>query len=448
MDNEIIVRQPLEHGTDDEMDEEERDGEDMDSNDQDDREPENKNPEEEEATISTIVDDAELCTDSDADYGIIEALDPLDDDIDFDGLEGEEQDHEEPEDGKSDEQEATISTATEDGQTLNCTKAGSSKTKKRRCAAVVIDPRVPELKSQANFTLHGTFYKRKFVGETSGSQVASEIVIGNTVEELLRSVWNIAKPFLCREVIFVDGSEVQHPTWADCEPSYEDMNKFIIMQDQAQKRRVTIDKVDSKLLVNWRSKDIKIHIHIYSTSVSCKSLWDLADKQLIRPQNADRAGAPNNQTVTCLANTLREKHGMHFSGHSSAWRLWANYIHSSPAHEQDRRMDELPPPYLLKFFNSVPISPAVKLDAARSGLSVASTINDGFAAELAKLESDADHLILLAQSLKQRITGMQTRLCINSSLVTAMQDSVRPEENELSQMLAGNVSDMPDLDHL
>ncbi|EDS26589.1 conserved hypothetical protein [Culex quinquefasciatus] len=35
-----------------------------------------------------------------------------------------------------------------------------------------------------------------------------------------------------------------------------------------------MEKLDSKTLINWRDREIRIHIHVYSSSVSCKSLWE------------------------------------------------------------------------------------------------------------------------------------------------------------------------------
>lgn len=326
----------------------------------------------------------------------------------------------------------------------NKENSGPQSSRKRRKTEIRIDLREP---ASSQFALRGVFFKRRFVGETSGSQFSAATVTGKSVEEIMQGVWKILQPVLCREIVFVDNNGVQIPTWADNDPEFSAMNKFVIMQDQAQKRRLTIDQIDSKLLVSWRDKEIRIHVHIYSNAVSCRSLWDLVDKQLIRFQNADRSGAPNNQTLTNLAKELQDLHGHHFSGHSSAWRLWANYIHSASPHERERRMSEMPPNFLLKFFRSAPLSEAVRMETTRSGLTVASTINDGFMAELTDLEADADLMIEVGQRIKQRIQGMRSRSTINSSLVSAMSESLRPEENELSHILADRIVDMQDVDH-
>lgn len=320
----------------------------------------------------------------------------------------------------------------------------TSKSRKKR--KIEISLREP---SDTQLQLQGLFFKRRFVGETSGSQFSSATITGNSVDEILREMWKIVQPVLCREIVFVDNNGVQTPTWAaENDPGFHDMHKFVILQDQAQKRRVTIDKVDSKLLVSWKHKEIRVHVHIYSSSVTSKSLWDLVDKQLIRFHNADRSGAPNNQTVANLAKELQEIHGHHFSGHSSAWRLWANYVQSTAPHERERRMSEMPPNFLLKFFRSAPISEAVRMETTRNGLSVATTINDGYQMELAELETEAEQLIELGQRLKRRIQGLRDRSTINASLVSAMSESVRPEENELSHTLADRIVDLQDVDHM
>lgn len=79
---------------------------------------------------------------------------------------------------------------------------------------------------------------------------------------------------------------------------------------------------------------------------------------------------------------------------------------------------------------------------------MANTINQGFSSELEALEEDADQLLCLAQRLKNRIANMRARTVLNSSLVGAMSSAVRPEENEFSRVIAENVSDMLDVDHM
>lgn len=303
-------------------------------------------------------------------------------------------------------------------------------------------------KPKNNLSLCASFYKRRFVGETSGSLVTSQILSGDSVGQILEGMWQIVKPIICREVIFVEENGIQTPSWVDSEPTFEDMGKFVYMQNHKNRRRVNIDQIKSKLLISWRGKDIRAHVHIYSTAVSCKQLWELVDKHLVKFQHSDRAGAPSNQSLSQLADELRELHGQHFMGHGSAWKLWANYIHTAPAHEREQRKSELPPPSIIKFFRSVPISEAVQLESTRHGLSVARTINEAFSAELAELEEETDQLISMGQRLKHRISALRARSSINSSLVSAMQESTRPEDNETSRLLVENVSDMLDVDHM
>ncbi|XP_062565137.1 uncharacterized protein LOC134227565 isoform X2 [Armigeres subalbatus] len=299
-----------------------------------------------------------------------------------------------------------------------------------------------------NLSLSASFFKRRFVGETSGSLIASQTISGDSVDEILRSLWTIVKPMICREVIFVMEKGNQIPTWGESDTTYDDMGKFIYMQNHQNRRRVDISQISSKLLISWRGKVIRVHVHIYSTAVFCKQLWDLVDKQLVKFHQTDRAGAPSNQSLSQLADELRELHGKHFTGHASSWKLWANYIHTTPAHERERKKTELPPLSIIKFFRSVPTSEAVQLECSRQGLSVATTINDAFAAELSTLEEEADQIISLGQRLKHRISALRTRSSINSSLVSAFQEAHRPEENEISCSLVDNISDMVDVDHM
>lgn len=301
---------------------------------------------------------------------------------------------------------------------------------------------------KSNLSLCASFFKRRFVGETSGSLVTSKILSGDSIDEILQEMWAVVKSIVHKEVIFVDDNGNQLPTWNDNEPLFDDMGKFVYLQNQENRRRINIDQISSKQLISWRGKDIRVHVHIYSTSVSCKQLWELVDKHLVKFQQTDRAGAPNNQCLSQLADELRQLHGMHFSGQASSWKLWANYIHTVPAHEREKKKTELPPQSIIKFFRSVPISEAVQLECTRNGLSVARTINDSFSSELAALEEEADQLISLGQRVKHRISALRARSSINSSLVSAMQEFAQPEDSEISRSLADKVSDMFDIDHM
>ncbi|XP_055591039.1 uncharacterized protein LOC129743105 [Uranotaenia lowii] len=297
--------------------------------------------------------------------------------------------------------------------------------------------------SQA-FLINVNFFKRKFVGETSGGKICSKSLSGSTVQSILMQIFDIVKPVLAREVLFAEDSGNPVATWGTDNPCFVDLGKFVMLQDSAQKRRVKVEKVTSKLLTTWRHREINIHVHIYSNSVSCKSRWEQVQRQLIKSKNPDRAGAPSNQSLLQLANELREKFGNQFTGHSSSWRLWANFINSCPAHERMGRMNELPPYNTLKFFRSAPISEAVQLHTTRQGLLVAENINEGYSRELELIEQDCEQMIALGNRIKERISALRSRSSINSNLVSAMSEAVRPEENEHSQSIADRVSDMID----
>ncbi|XP_039452631.1 uncharacterized protein LOC120431591 [Culex pipiens pallens] len=298
-----------------------------------------------------------------------------------------------------------------------------------------------------NLTLNAVFFKRRFVGESSGSQVANQFITGDTVKDIVLKLWDVAKPFVHREVVIKEEDGVQKAAWAENEPRFEDNSKFLVLQDSSQKRRVKVDKLDSRTLINWRDREIRVHIHVYSSSVSCKSLWEVVEKQLISPQLPDRAGAPSNQSLTALAEELREKHGHSFNAHTSAWKLWANHIQALPAHEKERQMESLPPNDLLKFFRSVPLREEVRMANIRRGLGVANVVNEGYAVDLELLEEEVDQMIAMGQRVKARIAAMRAKYAINSSLVSTMAEAMRPEESELSQSLSSQVTDLLDHEH-
>ncbi|XP_055584934.1 uncharacterized protein LOC129737797 [Uranotaenia lowii] len=249
---------------------------------------------------------------------------------------------------------------------------------------------------------------RRFVGETSGPNFVEEMKIcGDTVDEILKAVWRVIEPVICREALFVEENGQEVPLWADSEPVYANLGKFIFMANK-NRRRITVEQIDSKFLISSREQIVPIYVHVYSNTVSCKQRWEMVSKQLVQFQDCDRAGAPSNQSLSELADELREIHGRDFSGQAFAWKLWATHIHAAPAHDRERRKTELPPQSVIKFFRSVPTSEAVRMENTRNGLTVASTINDAY----------------------------------------TMQDSIRPEESTLSRSLADNVSDIQDMDHM
>lgn len=294
------------------------------------------------------------------------------------------------------------------------------------------------------FSFTGIFCRRLYRSQQRPKEAGRAFVNGNSVKEILASIWAQAKYLMDRQVTF----ENDVPCWAEkTEPTIEDIQEFVTLQDEVKKKVYAVSLLTPRLLTNWRDKCVKIFVYAFSTSVETAGQYQQIAKKLLAPQNPDRAGAHSTRDDAALADELRQSH-RHLEGHQSSWLLWANTINSSPAHKQeDLKKAESPPIELSKFFRWAAVSEAARLQSVYRGMVVAQTSNTAWCRELDDLKTEVSLGISILQGVMRKLEAMSIRGSTEAELFSAMESVTRPEETSLSHSLADKVMDCTDIDH-
>lgn len=294
------------------------------------------------------------------------------------------------------------------------------------------------------FFFKGTFVRRLFRGQMRPRAIGTMNVGGNTIQEVITFIWKLAKKHVLRQIVF-DGDA---PTWAEKQlPDEADVEQFILLHDQAKKKTYNISAITPRVLASWKDKPIKIFVHAYSTNVETHAQHQMVLKQLLAPNNADRSGANSTRDGAALAKELKESH-LDLEGHHSSWLLWANFIHSSPAHKQEQlKVDPTPPLELAKYFRWTNVSESARLQSVHRGVTVAHTINDGWVKDVVEIFQGLSSAVSILTNVSQKLETLISKGTAAGEFIAAVQSAVRPEESELSKVLAENVTDCPDIDH-
>lgn len=294
------------------------------------------------------------------------------------------------------------------------------------------------------FTFTGIFCRRLYRSQQRPKEASRAFVNGNSLDEILESMWVQGKYLMDRQVTF----ENDIPSWAEkTEPTIEDIKEFVTLQDEVKKKVYTVSALTPRLLTTWRGKCVKIFVYAFSSSVETAGQYQQIAKRLLAPQNPDRAGAHSTRDDAALADELRQSH-CHLEGHQSSWLLWANTINSSPAHKQeDLKKAESPPIELSKYFRWAAVSEAARLQSLYRGMVVAQTSNVAWCRELDDLKADVALGISIFERVMRKLEGMTIRGSTESELFSAMESATRPEETSLSHSLAEKVMDCTDVDH-
>jgi hypothetical protein len=130
-------------------------------------------------------------------------------------------------------------------------------------------------------------------------------------------------------------------------PSYE---KFLKLYDSNAKRYLQWNNIDSNKLQSFMTKELKIHLFVYSTNVTSKAEFDIAKRTLIDPALPDRAGAAANSEMDIMVQTLKSKHSDVFEAAHTIWGLWATDILRKPRHTHSFLVENGPPSSLIRLF--------------------------------------------------------------------------------------------------
>ncbi|XP_062556936.1 uncharacterized protein LOC134221767 [Armigeres subalbatus] len=297
-------------------------------------------------------------------------------------------------------------------------------------------------------------YKRQFKGQSSGTYVARWEISAGSKREFIRKIWLLSEEYLAREVVFVTSADgTSCPSWSSSEKPVEDeFHKFALFQ--SGRRNYTLDKLNeekSNILQSWRGKDISLFLHIYSLSVSSRSVWNSVKDVLIDPEEKDRSGAAMTHAVFELADELRAFHCNNMDGHGMAWSFWANTVLNAPAHLRETMKDH-PPQHLAHLFRA---KEGMRVEAMRRELHVVHSVNNSFHEEIAGirqvynvLEAGFQSVGATMEMLKQRIEALEIRDKLSESLISAMETSVNVQEDLQGKTLSLEITDVDDTDHM
>lgn len=294
------------------------------------------------------------------------------------------------------------------------------------------------------FLFKGIFFERLYRNQLRPREIFRHDVNGNSTQDIIQSLWQVVKKHVRREVVFHN----EDPSWSEKpEPEFEDIERFVTLQDKSLRKGYSIADLRHRLLTKWRGKNINVYVYVYSTNVGTNPQYQCVLRKLVAPQTPDRSGAHSTRDDAALANELRERH-RDLEGHFSSWLLWANLINSSPAHERERLKQATAPPLeLTKYFRWAPVSEAARLQSVHRGMVVANTINEGWMRGIAEIKQDIALANKILQGAAQKVELLESKGTFGSEICSVMETTMRPEETELSRSLSTDVTDCDDIDH-
>lgn len=288
-------------------------------------------------------------------------------------------------------------------------------------------------------------YRRLYRGQMRPRELGTRNVVGNSVKDVMECIWNFAAKHVMRQINFDDDG----PKWAEKQqPDQDDIEKFVTLQDQMKRKAYTTSAVTSRLLTSWRGKEIKVFVYAYSVNVDTNAQHQMVLKQLIAPTNPDRSGAHSTRDDAMLATELKNSHP-ELEGHHSSWLLWANTIHSSAAHKQEEMKNAPSPPLdIAKYFRWTGVSEAARLQSVHRGASVAHAVNGGWMRDVEEVHQGVISAVSILSNMAQKLEAMISKGKAAEEIINAVHSAVRPEESELSRVLADSVTNCPDIDHI
>lgn len=307
------------------------------------------------------------------------------------------------------------------------------------------DSSMPDVAEESYlYFFKASIFRRLYRGQMRPREVGTRNVVGNSMKDIMECIWKSTAQHMSRQIDFDDDG----PKWAEKQqPGREDIEKFVTLQDQIKKKAYNISAITSRLLTSWRGKEIKLFVHPYSVNVDTNSQHQMVLKRLIAPNNPDRSGAHSTREDAVLATELKTRHP-ELEGHHSSWLLWANTIHSSAAHKQEEMKNAPSPPLeLAKYFRWTGVSEAARLQSVYRGATVAHAVNGGWMKDIEEVYQGVTSAVSILSNVARKLEGMISKGKAAEEIITAVQSAVRPEESELSKVLADSVTNCPDIDH-
>lgn len=316
-------------------------------------------------------------------------------------------------------------------------------------------PAAKRKRSESTFDFRISCYKKDFRGQHHDKGKADTKVItreyhvfGDSPEEVLEQIWEAVRSHIRREVIVYDDQSFKRVKWAnDEDPEFKDMDKYVLFKDLQRKRTHRASELQEKsdVMIKWRGKVIDVYLHVYSLAVANQKLYDLV-KILEAPDDPDRSGACSNKSFQGLINELKTMHP-EVSADSFVWNNWAEHVEASPGYRRDD-VKQNPPDNIRSHLRPTPNDDSVVLEENRRGLFFAKTIIRAMEGHIKDLREHSVQLSTAASKIEERVSGMEIQLKSYNEMLTSMQRSIAPMENELSRALASSVTDAVDVDHM
>lgn len=303
--------------------------------------------------------------------------------------------------------------------------------------------------NESKFYFFAHFLNREFVGQKALNEDNEKVIEGESIEDIFDKLWSTSLPFIKREALVDDDSFI----WAENEnPSRSEIDKFVVLQDQGNKKTTPISQVNLECLRKVRGKHVNVFVYSYGKAICNKSLHTKFSAKLLIPERRDRANADSTASLMVMVAKLKEVHSAHYSGNHSSWVMWANYIQCAPANEsRERMLNECPPAHLVALFRSVAFSDNERMQSARNGLQITENMVDAYKSQLKMLREDFEtmrqSMLRAMEIMEYRLKGMEDVVDSNQRLVNVMANTFRPEENETSQIQESLIMDCEDVDH-
>ncbi|KAJ3196619.1 hypothetical protein HK101_008300 [Irineochytrium annulatum] len=349
------------------------------------------------------------------------------------------------EDGDGDNSKTPAPSDRSKGKRASASSSGPLKSIKRKrngkeMANVVVESE--QLPTDSLFKLKFALQRRDFKGQQSSNEIGTWEAETASADEFRTKLWDKVKGHRRRAVNWetVDDDKVE-PQWSPVEtPTFEDITKFVMLKCKTDRRPGSgIDDIDVDRLRSWRlKKDLDF------------------ENKLMKATVRDRAGAPANELLNALASELKNKHRMEFRGVDGAYKEWANWILSQPAHDREQLKEARPPREIIHLFAAVRSSAESQIHHMRAGLGVARSMGTTHSGTINEIVETLEVTMTAFEEMGRRVTGMmgqlndvveQHRHAVENNIINDISACMRPQESEFGRQLFDGIQEQVDVDH-
>lgn len=321
-----------------------------------------------------------------------------------------------------------------------------------------LDGEDAEYDVEALFKVKFDVQVRSFVGNTASRKLGHKTVMGSSVMNFKENLWTLVKPLIKREVTF-DANEV--PSFVDEDPTFDDLGKFVSINDKIKKKNIDPSQLNSRLLTGWHDKTPFLYIHEYSTNVYSLAVFNKVKRTLIEVGARDRGGAASNGRLNEIVQLLKEKHGRYYVAQEISWQQWAAHISTKDQYEQERLISKGPPARMIQLFGRVADNAGMVLGEMMQNLSVARSVLGSKSAELKDLRASFNAMKSIAQQQLEaaqamndlmndfeiRLTAAENTTETSEHLIESMESAAFCNENPYASEYYREIEDAADIDH-